>query len=173
MSNALDKNYLFELEEFPDYFVGVDGIYSDKFGKMKKMKGSINSWGYYNVVLSKDRKKYTKKVHRLIAEMFIPNPDNLSDVDHINRIKTDNRLDNLRWVSRQDNNRNMSIRSDNTSGIQGVFFHKINNRWVADWHDKEGKLKSKSFSVNKYGYKAKQLAIEYREKMVDELYNRV
>ena len=44
--------------------------------------------------------------HRLIAIQFIPNPDNLPEVDHISRIKTDYHLDNLRWVSKSSNCRN-------------------------------------------------------------------
>jgi hypothetical protein len=44
--------------------------------------------------------------HRIIAEQFIPNPENLREVDHIHHIGTDNRLQNLRWVSHGENNRN-------------------------------------------------------------------
>jgi hypothetical protein len=46
------------------------------------------------------------KHHRVIAEQFIPNPENLPEIDHINHIGTDNRLQNLRWVSHGENNRN-------------------------------------------------------------------
>jgi hypothetical protein len=46
--------------------------------------------------------------HRIIAEQFIPNPENLREVDHINHIRDDNHLQNLRWISRSDNERNKS-----------------------------------------------------------------
>ena len=46
--------------------------------------------------------------HRLIANQFIENPDNYEFVDHINRVRTDNRIENLRWVSRRMNNNNRS-----------------------------------------------------------------
>jgi len=174
MDETLDNNYLIELEDFPCYFVGVDGVYSDKFGKMKKMKGTINNQGYYTVGFHKDGKEYKKRVHRLIAEMFIPNPDNLSDVDHINHNTQDNRLCNLRWVTQSDNERNRSMSKDNTSGNQGVYFHKSNNSWVAQWYDNKGKQKSKYFPIKKYGdTQAKKLAIDFRKKMVDLFYNRV
>ena len=44
--------------------------------------------------------------HRIIAKQWIPNPDDLPEVDHINRIKTDNRIENLRWCSKSTNKRN-------------------------------------------------------------------
>jgi hypothetical protein len=58
--------------------------------------------GYPTVHISK--KPHNK--HRLIAIQFIPNPDELEEVDHINRIRTDNRIENLRWVSHSENNKN-------------------------------------------------------------------
>ena len=166
----IDNEFLIELEEFPKYFVGVDGVYSDKFGKMKKLKAFIDCDGYYRVGLYKDCKPYPKTLHRLIAQTFIPNPYNLHYVDHINHNPLDNRLVNLRWISNRNNLRNSSMSKKNTSGFQGVVFKK--DRWSAQWYNNEGKQKEKSFSIKNYGEKAKQLAIDYRQKMVDELYNR-
>ena len=50
-----------------------------------------------------DGKRVNKQVHRFIAEQLIPNPDNLPVVDHINRNRLDNRVENLRWSTREDN----------------------------------------------------------------------
>jgi hypothetical protein len=56
----------------------------------------------------------THKHHRIIAQQFLPNPDELPEVDHKKRIKTDNHIENLRWVSSSENNKN---RTSNNSVI--------------------------------------------------------
>jgi hypothetical protein len=169
-------NLLFEIDEYPGYFVGTDlNIYSEKQGSIKMRKQSSNNDGYYRVSLSKDDKEYTVKVHRLIAKMFIPNPNNLEFIDHINQNRSDNRLENLRWVSRKDNNRNRSMNKNNTTGNQGVFFRNDDkfSYWQAYWCDNEGKQKFKTFPIKKYGNdEAKQLAIDFRKMKVEEFYNR-
>lgn len=66
----------------------------------------IDANGYYVVTLCKDRKSISTYIHRLLAEAFIPNPDNKPCVDHINTITTDNSLENLRWVTAEENSNN-------------------------------------------------------------------
>ena len=66
----------------------------------------IDSNGYYVVTLCKDRKSVSTYIHRLLAEAFIPNPDNKPCIDHINTITTDNSLENLRWVTAEENSNN-------------------------------------------------------------------
>ena len=59
--------------------------------------------GYLQVVLHKNNKKYYKRIHRLVAEAFIPNPINLPQVNHINGDKTNNTVDNLEWIDNKNN----------------------------------------------------------------------
>lgn len=73
------------------------------FRRQKMLKPKIDRYGYEVVALSKSGKTYHRTVHRLVAETFIPNPGNLPTVNHINEIKTDNRVSNLEWASVADN----------------------------------------------------------------------
>ena len=79
-----------------------------KHRKSRILKHCIDKGGYKYVCLSKNTKRKHFKIHRLIAIYFInnPNPDEYLWVDHIDRNKQNNSLENLRWVSISMNNRN-------------------------------------------------------------------
>ena len=61
--------------------------------------------GYLRVQLCKDGQKKMCRIHRLVAEAYIPNPEGLPQVDHIDNIKTHNYLNNLQWITNRDNTR--------------------------------------------------------------------
>lgn len=97
MSKAL------KIKNFPEYYVTDDGcVYSIKSGRFKKLKPG-NKNGYSHIILRKDGVSYDKDIHRLVGEMFIQNPENKEEINHINGIKNDNRVENLEWVSRSEN----------------------------------------------------------------------
>ena len=82
----------------------VDRTVKYKNGKIVNRKGrelkpKMDKGGYATVQLSKNGITKTWKVHRLVAETFLPNPDNLPQVHHLNHDRTDNRAENLQWVT--------------------------------------------------------------------------
>lgn len=70
-------------------------------GEIKKVYK--NKRGYLQVNLYKENTYKTFRVHRLVAEAFIPNPNNLPYIDHINCVRDDNRVENLHWVTHTEN----------------------------------------------------------------------
>lgn len=90
-----------------DLFEWLYAVYTDgkvwshisrKFLTLNKQK----KW-YVSVTLCKDNKKSIKRVHQLVAQAFIPNPENKPIAHHINHITNDNRVENLMWYTPQDN----------------------------------------------------------------------
>ncbi len=102
---------------FPNYAISKNGIVKN-ITKNKILKRSF-SGGYLHVGLyNEGKKKINKKIHRLTATAWIDNPNNYPIIDHINKNKTDNRVENLRWCTQSINMRNRNIHSNNTSGIK-------------------------------------------------------
>ena len=105
------------IKDFPDYEIS-NNIYPfiiRRISNKKIISVSDDQRGYYKIHLNGNR----YKLHRIIAKQFIPNPENLPEVDHKNHNGKDNRIENLRWVSSSTNNQNRA-------GFKGVKFNYVN-----------------------------------------------
>lgn len=108
-----------DIKEFKDYTIDTEGnVYSKR--KHKYLKQTINKYGYCKVTLQKDKYKKMYSVHRLVAEVFIPNYNKLPQVNHIDGNKQNNHVANLEWCTAK-HNMNEAVRTglfDNCKKIQ-------------------------------------------------------
>ena len=95
----------------------VKSLNYSRTGKEKILRPGLSSDGYYHVFLCKNGEMRDFNVHRLVALSFIPNPDNKECVDHINGIRNDNRVENLRWCTNKEN-QNFPLAKKNKSKSQ-------------------------------------------------------
>jgi len=143
MKDIVDYEGLYGIEE--------DGrVWSYKNDKFKAVRFKDR---YYVIRLSKNNIQKNYFLHRLIAEAYIPNPENKPFIDHINRIKTDNRIENLRWVTSSENKINTGVRIDNKLNEKHI--SKVRNSYIFRINRNNVKY-SKTF-------KTLQEAIDYRD----------
>ena len=147
----------------PNYEISVDFPHTiRRIDNQREVSEWENNYGYIHINLFDSDKCRNCKKHRLIAEQFLPNPDGLIQVDHINHNRKDNRIENLRWVSASTNQFNRS----SNNGVQYEFIDDIpENAIVVDFYDTRNERRE--FDDDKYYY--------YRNEESDEdiFYSRI
>ena len=155
---------------------GFEGVYEiSSYGRVRSVKsGKILSTskcggcrGYLSVCLSKNGKRYGKLVHRLVAEAFIPVVEGLSEVNHKDEDKTNNRVENLEWCDHKYNMNygTRNIRSKDThikNGYWTGFSKEEYNREYREFHKEELREYHKEYNREYREFHKEELR-EYRE----------
>ena len=107
--------------------VGFESYEVSNLGNLRRdnrtLVGKIDKYGYRQYCLSVDNKKSMKTAHSLVAKTFLGERPEANDVDHINHNKLDNRLENLRYITHQQNN----LRIPNTNPLRNI--HRHHNKY--------------------------------------------
>lgn len=109
-------------EIYCDYLISSKGNVDSLKRKTRRRILPQNWRGYLSVTLDTGVKRQPLLVHRLVAQAFIPNPENKPEVNHINGDKTDNRVENLEWVTHSENMRHAYVTGlkKNAQGVASV-----------------------------------------------------
>ena len=125
-----------EIQGYSNYLIYPDGrVFSKKSNRFLKpyLTGNKKKCQYYVVKLFDEKNKLQYKVHRLVACHYIPNPDNLPTVDHIDRNPHNNHYTNLRWADHKMQRSNQKeyplINKSNTSGFRYITHDSSVNIW--------------------------------------------
>ena len=132
----------------------------------KILQANIDGMGYHYVKLYKDRKGKNFYIHRLVAFAFIPKMENKTCVDHKDNNQLNNHMNNLRWCTNQENNRNVTKRDNTSSYFKGVSWRQRDKKWRAfikhnGKHMHIGSFKDEKDAGRAYNAKAKELFGEF------------
>jgi len=152
-----------EIVNYPNYLVYEDGrVFNKKRRKMLKPYLNLQN-GYYQVDLCKDGERKVCRVNRLVAKAYIPNPDNKPQVDHIDRVRTNNHVSNLRWVTESENQQNTIVFKNNKLGIKNISWDESIKRYCYK--------KTLRGDTHKNWFKTLDEAVAYKneyEKMIED-----
>lgn len=157
------------MEEIWKDIKGYEGLYQvSNLGRVKSLgngkekirKTNISSNGYLSLILVKNKKGKNFSVHRLVAEAFIDNPDNLPCVNHKDENKLNNCVDNLEWCTKQYNSTWGSVLKRRGSKLKGrknewlskhIMQYDLQGNFIKEWesqNDIERQLKIRQSSIS-------------------------
>ena len=144
-----------DIEGYENYRIFKDGrVWSKNINNFKKSHIDKEGYDYIMIQDNKGKRKRTG-VHRLVAIHYIPNPDNKPTIDHINRIRHDNRIENLRWATHKEQCNNRKIKKCNKSGHQNISITNSNKFCV------DKKLDGKTIGFKEFKNKIDAICYKY------------
>lgn len=137
--------------------------------KGKMLSPAKDKNGYLKVNLSCNGKNNIIRVHRLVAQVFIHNPDNLPEINHKDEDKTNNRVDNLEWCDRKyNNNYGTKIERQKNTNIQNGFWTGLSKEeYMKKYNQDRKEYKKKWYQENKD--KAKEYDKKYYQENRDRI----
>jgi hypothetical protein len=128
-SNLINLTEFKRIKGYLNYFVNKNGdVYSLKTNKL--IKPFVSNGGYISVSLWGDGKKQNYLVHRLVADAFIPNPNNYKEVNHKDLNTLNNNLENLEWCSRDYNLKYSNLEKWESKPVVQM----LNNEIIREYH---------------------------------------
>ncbi|CEQ01670.1 NUMOD4 motif/HNH endonuclease [[Clostridium] sordellii] len=130
----------------------INGYKVSNYGKVINKKGEYLSTkpsksGYVTTMINGGNLGIIRGLHRIVATVFIPNPENKPEVNHIDGDKTNNRVDNLEWVTKKENQQHEAKRLKKRSG-ESCYMSKLDEDIVMEIYNKckEGKMRYKDIA---------------------------
>lgn len=133
-----------DVKGWEDYTIDTNGnVFSKR--KNKYLKQTINKYGYCKVTLQKDKYKKMYSVHRLVAENFIPNPNNYPCINHIDSNRKNNNIENLEWCTYKQNMEHAvkNHRFDEMAKVNSVKMKENKIYLFSNGYKKANKIRSK------------------------------
>ena len=172
VSKSINYNEMFfvTINGYTNYKINPDGVVKN-IKTNKELKPHLNKNGYYYVNLYENRIRKHKPIHQLVANAFLTKPNEKCVVDHINNDRTDNRLENLRFVSCNENTRNrlknasvnykfvneiptnslhITFIKDNDITNIGLYFNKQSNEFYIKMTDNKYRIMNKNPNKKSY-----------------------
>lgn len=135
LQNNIENEIWKQIDEFPNYMVSNKGrVKSLKYGKERILRpAACSKYKHKFVALFKNNIRTYKLVHRLVAEAFLTNPENLPCIDHIDTNASNNSVENLRWCSQQDNCNNplTKLHIRDAQGGQPIYCFETKTTYVS------------------------------------------